>query len=882
MPIPQLERKKEHHAPHYVRDASSVRKKRAAIRRGEKAGSLHRRIKDVPSRDAGHKNWTSRITKKRILQILAVGIALGGVGSILTLGVAYAWVSKDLASIEDVEKRAVDQSTKIYARDGETLLYEIGDNKRTDVSFDQISDDVKAATIALEDQHFYQHSGFKVTSIVRAALFNTFSTSRQGASTLTQQFVKNAILTSERTYTRKLKELILAIRLERKYSKDEILALYLNEVYYGPNYQGVETASQEYFNKSSRDVSLAEAATIAALPKDPVDLPHDPKRLKARRDYALDRMVDITAITQEEADEAKAADLNVNTEVITGIKAPHFVFFVRSYLEKKYGQNKINKGGLKVITTLDWEKQQKAEKAIADGMPKVERLGGSNAGLVSLDAHTGQILAMVGSQNFFDEEHDGQFNVSTSPLQPGSSFKPIVYVTAFMKGYTPATMLYDIETDFPTEVEGKYHPRNFDLSEHGPVTLRTALAHSYNIPAVKLIYLVSVNETLNTAESLGYTSLRDRSQYGLSLALGSGAVSLLEHTAAFATFAREGEHHPVASVLRVEEKNGTILEEWHDNPRIALNKEPVRVLNDVLSDSAARAPTFSLLTLPDRPVGAKTGTTNSFRDAWAMGYTPSLATGVWVGNNDNAAMQRGADGIDIAAPVWRQYMQSVLTGTVVEHFKKPSALPATEVPGGKIYETKKIKVDLVTGQRIPDECLSTYPPQYIGEKEYKETHTILHYLTRSDPKGPAPTNPRDDPMYTPWETAVVAWTKKEEQQDEYLSDVLPTANCALRDKEMQPRVAILLPEDGEEVGRRDFTIEIVATPGKGRTITKVKYLIDVITVEEVADLSLTKERALRSSYKPKTLTLGHHTVKVRIEDDFGNFAEHSVGFDYVE
>lgn len=887
MPIPQLKRRSDNHtkqsAQELVRDASLVRKKRAAERKGKKSYSFLRRVTNNQSPEDEKKSSgrRRRITKKGVLKIFTLLFVGGGILCVLAVVAAYVWVSKDLASIEDLDKRVVDQSTKIYARDGETLLYEIGDNKRTDVSFDQISDDIKAATIALEDRDFYNHSGFKITSFIRAGIKSLIPGHiAAGTSTLTQQFIKNAVLTSERTYTRKLKELILAIRLERKYSKDKILEMYLNEVYYGPNYQGVETAAREYFNKSAKDVTLAESATIAALPKDPVALPHDPKRLQDRRDYALDQMVKLNMITEEEASVAKSEELKMNTEVVTGIKAPHFVFFVRSYLEKQYGQNKVNKGGLKVITTLDWDKQQKAEQAVVDGMPKVEQYGGSNAGLVSLDAHNGQILAMVGSRDFFDEKYDGQVNVTTSALQPGSSFKPIVYLTAFTKGYTPDTVLYDVETDFPTQAEGKYHPHNYDMTEHGPISLRRALAQSYNIPAVKLLYLVGVDEALNMAENLGYTTLADRSRFGLSLVLGGAEVTLLEHTASYATFAREGEYHPPSGVLRVEEKSGDVLEEWHDNPRVAVDKEPVRALNDILSDSGARAPTFSRLTFSDRPVAVKTGTTNSFHDAWTMGYTPSVATGVWVGNNDNTEMNRGADGSVIAAPIWKAYMENVLKGTPVENFKKSNITAATEILGGKMDGTKKVKVDSVTGERISDECLSTYPPQYIGEKEYKETHTILHYLNRNDPKGSPPENPRDDPMYEAWETAVVLWTKKDEQRDVYFSDDLPSVPCSLRDKKTQPGVRVTSPSEGELTNRQTLFLAALVTPGQDRIITKISYIIDVVTVETKTDLTIKKESPVRSSYKPKNLTNGKHSLTIRIEDDFGNFAEQTTAFTY--
>lgn len=823
-------------------------------------------------------------SREQLAQTLAlIVLAIVG-GGMVIVGAAYAWVSKDLASIEDVEKRILEQSTLIYARDGKTILYDLGDNKREDVPLDQIDEKIQWATIALEDQQFYSHSGFKIKSFARAAIRGIIPGGEYagGSSTLTQQFVKNAILTSERTYTRKLKELILAVRLERKYEKDEILKMYLNEVYYGANLQGVEVAAKEYFEKSASDVTLAEAATIAALPKDPVKLPRDPERLKGRRDHALNQMVELDYITEEEAEQAKQEPVEL-FETVTEINAPHLVFYVRGYLEEKYGQANIRKGGYSVVTTIDWEKQQKAEQAVKDGMAKVEQYGGSNAALVSIDTHTGQVLAMVGSRDFFDEEHDGQVNVATSPRQPGSSFKPVVYLTAFMKGYTPDTKLYDIETDFLTEVEGKYHPRNYDLKERGPVTLRYALAQSLNIPAVKLLYLVGVGSALDTAESLGYTSLRDRSRFGLSLVLGGAEVSLLEHTSAYATFAREGEWHKPVTVLEVRDKDGEVLEQWEDNPVQAVPKNAIRILNSVLSDAAMRGSVFSRLNLSDRPSAAKTGTTNDYRDAWALGYTPSIATGVWTGNNDNAEMTRGADGVVIAAPIWRSYMESVLAGTPVETFKQPRYTPATEVLGGNLDSLVTKTVDTVTGELIPAECLETYPEEYKAEKEFKETHTILHYVDRADPTGAPPEDPREDPMYEAWETAVVRWTKEETQQGQYFTEETPEVDCALRDPSQQPEVTITSLEVEKEYTQDSFVITAKINPGKNRDIVKVEYLVDVIAVDSSApETRITQLSFVTSDYKPKTLTEGKHTITVRVTDDNGNTAEASVKILYIK
>jgi len=808
-------------------------------------------------------------------------LILASIGAILlciTIIAAYIWVSKDLADITDLENRTVDQSTRIYARDGETLLYELGDNKREDVNLDQIDDKIEWATIALEDREFYNHKGFRWQSFARAAVKGVFGGGgARGTSTLTQQFVKNAILTPERTYDRKIKEVILAVRIERKYSKGEILNMYLNEVYYGGVIEGVQVAAREYFGKNASDVTLAEAATLASLPQSPVTLPNDPERLKARRDYALNQMAEQGYITQDEADAAKQEEVAIQ-ENITEIEAPHFVFYVRQQLENDFGQATIRQGGLKVITTLDWDKQQKAETAVTDGISKIEQYGGSNAALVSFDAHTGQILAMVGSRDYFNEAYDGNVNVATSLRQPGSSFKPIVYLAAFVKGYTPDTKLFDVETDFPTET-GNYHPRNYDLGQRGPVSLRTSLGQSLNIPAVKLLYLVGVENALDLAQSLGYSSFGDRSRFGLAVVLGGGEVSLLEHTNTFATFAREGEYRRPASILKVEDHAGKTLYEWEDSAVQVVDQSAVRTLNSVLSDQGARGG-FGALNISGRQTAAKTGTTNDYRDAWTLGYTPSFATGVWAGNNDNSEMSRGAAGLVIAAPIWNAYMSSILDGTTDESFNAPSYSAANAALGGTLEETKELPVDTLTNELIPEECRDSYPADYVGKREYKEAHTILHYLSKENPTGGAPENPRNDPMYEPWETAVVNWTRAEERKNEYLSDDTPKVECSLRDKSQQPTIAISTLKDGQEYSKKDFSIHATITPGPGRSVTKIEYLIDTLVVDSQA-VGITEKTSAVSNYSPTTLTTGRHTVSVRIADDKGNTAQDSVGITYT-
>ncbi len=895
MPIPQLNKKRST-TQRSARDASAIRKQRARERVADSVGEKKTaKGKKLPTSQAHQRKKRSvRRSQKKPKKggprggpkpwwkhLLKWGFILAGVGlvtGIIALAAAYAWVSKDLADITDLENRTIDQSTRIYARDGETLLYELGDNKREDVPLNKIDDKIKWATIALEDKEFYNHNGFRWQSFARAAFKGALgSGGARGTSTLTQQFVKNAILTPERTYTRKVKEVILSVRLERKYSKEEILNLYLNEVYYGSVLQGVEVAAREYFGKTASDVTLAEAATLAALPQSPVSLPNNPDRLKARRDHALNQMAEQGFVTEEEAEAAKQEPVSIQ-ENITEISAPHFVFYVREQLEKDFGTATIRKGGLKVITTLDWDKQQKAEQAINDGIGKIESFGGSNAALVSLDSHTGQVLAMVGSRDYFDETYDGNVNVAVSLRQPGSSFKPIVYLAAFAKGFTPDTKLFDVETDFPTET-GNYRPRNYDLGQRGPVSLRSALGQSLNIPAVKLLYLVGVDTTLDLAEALGYTSFGDRSRFGLALVLGGGEVTLLEHTTTFSAFAREGEYRRPSSILKVEDQSGNTLYEWENSSIQAVDQNAVRTLNSVLSDPGARGG-FTALNLNGRQSAAKTGTTNDYRDAWTIGYTPSFATGVWVGNNDNSEMARGAAGLVVAAPIWNQYMNSILEGLPAETFNAPSYSSANEALGGSLETTEELPVDSVTGELIPEECRDSYPEEFTSKREFKTAHNILHYITKDEPTGGAPEDPRTEAMYEPWETAVVNWSKEEERRNEYLSDETPRVDCGLRDKSKQPKVSITTLKDGKEYSKKEFSIHAVVTPGDGRSVVSIEYKIDNTTVETQA-VGIDSKTSAVSTYSPKSLTGGRHSVTVTVTDDKGNTATDTVSITYT-
>lgn len=811
------------------------------------------------------KRWLKRLFLFGIIS----GIVLVGSG----VGV-FAWYAKDLPSPNQIESRTLAESTKIYDRSGKHLLYETGKNvRRTYVKLDQISPLLTNATIALEDKNFYNHRGFDPMAILRTIWTDIVTRKKYGGSTITQQFVKNAILTNEKKYDRKIKELILSIELERRYSKEQILEFYLNEVAYGGVNLGVEAAAQTYFNHSAKDVTLAEAATLAAIPQAPTFYtdPDNESALLKRRNSALDRMVEEGYATAEEVSAAKQEELKLN-KVLVAKEAPHFVDYVTKQLEDDFGSTFINQG-LKVTTALDYDKQKIAEDEVSKGMSLVEKNGGSNAALVSIDAKTGQVLVMVGSKNYYAEDYDGQVNIATSLNQPGSSFKPIVYLTAFANGYNPNTILFDVETDFPTD-SGNYHPRNYDLSTHGPLPMRNTLAMSLNIPAVKTMYLVSKDRVLDTASNLGYSTFSDHNQFGLASALGSGDVKLLEHTSAFATLAREGERHPVTTILKVEDRQNKVLYEWHDATSQVINKEAVQMLNSVLSTPANRNGMFKMLTIPGKTLAAKTGTTNDFKDAWTMGYTPSFATGVWTGNNaGGVAMNKGADGSIIAAPILLGYMKRILENLPDEKFSDMPTIKANKpVLQGQIGTTVKKYVDKNTHYIIPDECVATYPAEFKVQQDFKEAHTILYYLKKDDPSGAAPTKAATDLMFGSWEKAVQTWASG---QSGYLSDKTEYEDCNLHSADQTPLVIITYPTVNAELTKTTFSIATAIKAGTKRSITQVEYLIDNQRID------LKTKPPFDSTYTGTGLTSGPHTLTIKATNDRNNTASASVKFTFI-
>lgn len=799
---------------------------------------------------------------RKILRVVGVVCLVGFLAGVLGVGLLFAWVSRDLPSPDRLLTRDVQKSTKIWDRSGEHLLYEIhGDQNRTLVELDQISDAAIKAAIVSEDKSFYEHKGFQLKSLIRAAL-QSFRRGRvEGTSTITQQLIKNAVLTNERALTRKAKELILSYQIENKFTKDEILKMYFNEIPYGSSSYGIQAAAHSYFGKDAKDLDAAEGALIAAMTKAPSRLSpygNNKEELVWWQRFIIDDMANEGYITREEAEAAKAIDIIAKVKPRRdAIEAPHFVLHVKELLSEKYGVRDVEEGGLNVITTLDYEKQKFAEESVAEGMEAVKEYGGSNAALLATDPKTGQVLAMVGSADYFSDEIDGNVNVTLRSRQPGSSFKPIVYAAAFEKGFTPSTVVFDVETDFPTDSGKPYHPRNYDLSEHGPVTLKKALAGSLNIPAVKALYLAGIDYSIDFAEKLGYGTLADRSRFGLSLVLGGAEVRLVEHVAAYGTFASEGTYRAPSYILKVQSADGAVLEEWKDEPvEKVMEVETARNINDVLSDNAARAYVFgerNYLTLPDRPVAAKTGTTNLFVDAWTMGYTPNLAAGVWVGNNDSTQMKSKADGSRVAAPIWQAFMKKSLAGMPIEGFTKPEPIvtgkPVLDGQAGEIV----VKIDKFSGKLATENT----PPGAIEERIYRQAHDILHYVDRDDPRGPYPADAHEDPQYLAWESAVAAWAEKNGWTT---TEEPPTEIDDIHNDAFSPVVTFELPSDGAEIAVRSFPVRVGA--GAPRGVKRVEYSLDGVILATVNSYPWEAVVTL-----PSTYGRGFYTLRATAFDD---------------
>ncbi len=862
-----------------------ITKRKRLIKRSV-APSLFRKL----FRSVKPKNKKNKVFKKKLRTLLRLTMLIFAIGLVGLIGI-FIYFSKDIPDPNKIIDRRVAESTKIYDRTGEHLLYEIhGEERRTSIELDQISQHLINATIATEDQDFYKHYGVDFRGIARAIYKDVISGEKlQGGSTITQQLIKNSILTSERTFTRKIKEIILAIETEQKFSKDEIMEMYLNQIPYGSNAYGIEAAAQTFFEKSAKDLSISEAALLAGLPKATTYYsPYGahPEALEIRYKNIINQMKGEGYISEEEAKEAK--EIEILKEIkpfVEDIKAPHFVMYVRQQLVDEFGEEKIEKGGLKVYTTLNYDMQLIAEDAVKKGAEEnSENHNAKNAALVAIDPKSGQVLSMVGSKDYFNIEEDGNVNVAISPYrQPGSSFKPFVYAAAFDKGYTPDTILFDVETNFGKDGSGKdYVPQNYNYRFSGPATIRESLARSLNIPAVKTLYLTGTEDSVQMAQNLGITTLNDPRGYGLSLVLGTGEVKLLDMVSAYSVFANDGKRNPQTTILKIEDSKGDILKEFKKDEKQILKAEVARNINSILSDNVARIPTFgskSELYLGKRPVAAKTGTTSDYKDGWTIGYTPSLAAGVWAGNNKGEKMKKGG-GITVAAPIWNDFMSRVLALDPIEKFIIPEKIKTEKAVLNGNYENEVIvKIDKACGNKLASELT---PENQIEEKTYIEVHNILKYVKKDDPQGEYPEDSERDLNFSNWEEAVLKWTEEnakesnkegDEEGDEGDTKKVnvnpPTEICSVREDDKMPILKIASPQNNQIVKNNKLAIKVESFTVFG--LKQLDFYFDDILI------GVGKSSPYEVSYNlPANTKEGLHTVTVRVYDQVENSTQEEI------
>lgn len=709
-------------------------------------------------------------------------------------GGIFIWASTvRLPDLSNFQARKIANSSKITDRTGEVVLYDLGQSvRRSEIPFSEMGDTIKNAVIAIEDAGFYSHNGIRLKSIARATYINiTTGSLAQGGSTITQQIIKNALLNRDKTATRKFKEWILAVRIERVFSKEEILTIYLNDAPFGGTIYGVEEAAQAFFNKPAKELSIAESAYLAAMiPAPTYYSPYgkNKDKLDARKNLVLEKMREHNYITEEEKIIAQNEVVTFNKSVTNSIKAPHFVFYILDYLQKNYGEDVLEKGGYTIKTTIDYSLQEKTEQITKEESLKNEQTyGAKNAAVVIIESKTGHILSMVGSRDFFDSSVDGAFNVATARRQPGSSFKSIVYAAALEKGFTPETILFDTPTEFSTNCSpivvrssnkpaGCYQPDNFDNEFKGPLSLKQALAQSRNVPSVKLLYMVGISNAIDYAKKMGITSLGEESQYGLSLVLGGGEVSPLELTSAYSIFSNQGIKNEPVGIIEIKNSKGEIIESYRENPQEILPKNVALQISNILNDNEARTPTFgtnSQLNIPG--TAAKTGTTNDNRDAWVMGFSPDITIGVWSGNNNNTPMRSG--GVAISGPLWNRVMKEALLLYPSNGFESP--LPDEDFSSlkpilrGKWIGGESIFIDKITGLRATENT----PIELREERFIQSVQDTLRWIDKDNIRGPIPSNPYNDPQFRLWNPSVEYWWEQNKtrfQSQEYIPDEYET------------------------------------------------------------------------------------------------------------
>ncbi len=844
-----------------------------------------------------HGSWKARqeskkIWKFKILSDLSTGVLVIVVGFLLLLFGAVLYFATQIPNPSDLSNRNIAQATKIYDKKGQ-LLYDIyQDQNRTPVKVTEIPEYVKEATISIEDKDFYKHAGFSITGIVRSVFDLVVHRQVEGGSTLTQQLVKNALLSGERTITRKLKEFILAIQVERAYSKDQILEMYLNEIPYGGTAYGIEAAANLYFGKSAKDLDLAEAAYLAGLPQMPSVYGYygsKPQLGKARQEEVLNRMVEDKYITQDQAKAATVEQLIYRTgKSEQGFKAPHFVLYVKEKLIEQFGDKMVEGGGLRVTTTLDYDLQKQTEDIVKKEVDDLSSAKVGNGAAVVLDPKTGQILAMVGSKDYFGKSlpegckegvsctFEPNVNVATSPRQPGSATKPIAYSKALQKGYTANQVYMDVKTEFPGGNKPSYIPVNYDGQFHGPVQMRYAMGNSYNIPAVKNLALVGVKDVLSLGYQMGITTWEPSDEnvasVGLSLVLGGREVRLLDLTSAYSVFANQGRELDPVSILKVTDSKDKTLFEFHQSEGTkVLDPGIAFIISDILSDNGARTAAFgsnSVLNVSGKTVAVKTGTTDEKRDNWTMGYTPSAVVGVWVGNNDNSIMSPiVASGVTGASPIWNKIMTAVLKDQPNESFPRPDNVTQTEVDGlltGKPHGGSPTRREYFISGTEPKGESSAYQHLKVCKSN---PHRLANDGEDSEEKDVAVLKEDDPTGANKWQTGIDQWV---------LTAANPMFVGATKGCSGVPGftsggggvIEIVNVGNGANVPR---VFDVLAKANSPAGVKKITWLID----GGVKSTQTSEPFALHVEFPAGDK--GSHTITVTLEDNNGGSFSSSIG-----
>lgn len=825
------------------------------------------------------KLFGTRISRMRLWSLVAYGGFLGFVILILLTGVMFAWYAKDLPRPDKVQRRE-GLSTIVLDRNGEKLYDIFEEANRIPAKWDEVPQYLKDATVAIEDKDFYRHQGLSTTGIMRGLLACVFLRRCQGGSTLTQQLVKNVLLSQERTLPRKMKEAVLAIQIERKYSKNDILLMYLNEAPYGGTAVGVKAASEHYFDKDVKNVTLVESAVLAGFPQSPSfysPFTGEEGAYKGRAQNVLRRMREDGFITP--AQEAEARKQLESIQFAAGdveLRAPHFVAYIKELLIDRFGEKTVNAGGLTVTTTLDWKLQEQAQLAVKEEVEKAKKLKVSNGAAVVLDPRNGEILAMVGSKDYTATDSSGlKFNVVTQGLrQPGSALKPVIYAAALTRGYSASTMLMDVETKYPSGDSAKpdYNPKNYDNKYRGAIELRFALANSINTIAVKVAALTGVKDVLRLGHAMGLTTWEPTDEkvrhVGLSLPLGEAEVYMLDMAVAYSALAHEGMRPEPVAMLKVVDSSGKTLYEYKPtSPRAELEPDVAFIVSSILSDNDARKEIFgtrSHLVIPGKTVAAKTGTTDDKRDNWTAGYTKSRVVVTWVGNNDNSPMHPSlASGVTGAAPIWNRIMRAALEGLPDEPFERPEGVVEMDIDafgGGLPVEGQPTRKEFFVRGTEPTGPASIYQKLKISRKDSNKLANSVEVATGDYDEKLFIVIREDDPVSSDgknrWQEGIDGWIAGQD------SKFKPPTETYSGGSE-QVVLSVKKPGDNERINNN--TVEVSAEAISTADIERIEIFLDGTKVKEKSN-----EKSISETI---SVNNGSHTIKVKAIDKRGASAE---------